>query len=186
MKAIQSLMREHAAIAACCERFESEIDAIVRRFEVDAVALDHLLRFFEKEVDGHHQEKEERIFMPRLLARASGAEVQALRAMFHDHCAQRRLLAQLRNQIEGIAYGEPNSTAVFVRGARNYLRAQRAHSRWEQSELFPLAARVLGPRDDRAILNGFRRLDELWGTSVEDAERQLAEWLDQRHEPVPA
>jgi hemerythrin-like domain-containing protein len=184
MKALQVLAREHAAIAACCERFEAELDQIVGRCEVDAEALDRLLRFFEVQVDGHHQEKEERIFMPRLLARAAGEDVLLLRSLLDDHGAQRRLLAHMRNQIEGVAYGEPNSVTVLVRAAQRYLRAQREHSRWEQTVLFPAASRILGPRDDRAILNGFRRIDELWGTTVWDAERALTAWLDQRRSLV--
>jgi hemerythrin-like domain-containing protein len=184
MKALQLLAREHAAITACAERFEAEIDDIVNRCEVDAEAVDRLLRFFEVQVDGHHQEKEERIFLPRLLARAAGEDVQLLRALFADHGAQRKLLAHMRNQIEGVTYGEPNSIAVLVRDAKRYLRAQREHSGWEQATLFPMARRILGPRDDRAILNGFRRLDEVWGSAVWDAERALAEWLDQRRSLV--
>ena len=186
MITLKILAREHAAIAACCQRLEAEIDGIVGRCEVDAEALDRLLRFFEEQVDGHHQEKEERIFMPRLLARAAGEEVETLRSLFDDHGAQRKLLAQMRNQIEGVTYGEPNSIAVLVRGARNYLHAQREHSQWELATLFPMAERILSPRDDCAILNGFRRLDEARGSRVWDAQRSLTEWLDQRRSLVPA
>jgi hemerythrin-like domain-containing protein len=99
MRTLQVLAWEHAAIAACCDRFEAEIDAIVIRSEVDAEALDRLLQFFEHEVDGHHQEKEERIFMPRLLSRASGEDVEALRAMFSRPPRAAKLLAHMRNQI---------------------------------------------------------------------------------------
>jgi hemerythrin-like domain-containing protein len=186
MRALQVLATEHAAIAACCARFEAELDAIVGHGEADAEALDRLLTFFEVQVDGHHQEKEERIFLPRLLARASGEDVALLRSLLDDHGAQRKLLAHMRNQIEGVAYGEPNSVAVLVRAAQRYLRAQREHSHWEQTVLFSAARRILGPRDDRAILNGFRRIDELWSTTVWDAERALAEWLDQRRALVSA
>ncbi len=186
MKALQVLTREHAAIAACCARFEAEIDGIIGRCEVDAEALDRLLYFFEVQVDGHHQEKEERIFLPRLLSRAAAEDVRALRALLDDHGEQRKLLAEMRNQIEGVTYGEPNSLAVLVRAAQRYLRAQREHSTWEQAVLFSRAQHILGPRDDRAILNGFRRLDEVWGTSVWDAARALAAWLDQRRSLVAA
>lgn len=186
MKALQVLAKEHAAIAVCCARFEAEVADIVGRRQVDVEALDRLLTFFEVQVDGHHQEKEERIFMPRLLARAAGADVEALRSLFDDHGAQRRVLAHMRNQIEGVSYEEPNSIAVFVRAAKSYLRAQREHTQWEQETLFPMALRILGPRDDRALLNGFRRLDEVWSTSVWGAGRALVEWLDQRRAPVPA
>lgn len=186
MQAIRVLTSEHAAIAACCERFEAEIHGILDKCEVDAEALDRLLQFFEVQVDGHHQEKEERIFLPRLLSRASGEDVISLRELLQDHGEQRKLLAHMRNQIEGVTYGEPNSLAVFVRAAQRYLRAQRDHSTWEQTVLFARAREILGPTDDRAVLNGFRRLDEVWGTSVTAAARALVAWLDQRHSLVAA
>jgi len=186
MKALQVLAAEHAAIADLVERFEAEIDAIVALREVDAEAVDRLLRFFEVQVDGHHQEKEERIFMPRLLARATGEDVLVLRALFHDHGVQRELLARMRAEIEGVAYGDPASLAILVRGAKSYVRFQREHSQWEQKQLFPMALRILDARDDRAILNGFRRLDEVWGTPVENAARSVVEWLDQRRALVAA
>ena len=186
MKALRALTREHAAIAALIDRFEAEIEGSAGAGEIDVEAVERLLSFFEEQVDGHHQEKEERIFFPRLVTRATGEDALAVRWLFEDHGAQRKLLAGMRNQVEGAAYGEPNSLAVLVRMARSYVRAQREHSRWEQAVLFPLARRILAPRDDRAVLNGFRRLDALWGRSVEDAALSVAEWLDQRRSLVPA
>ena len=50
--------------------------------------LDHFergLSFPPDQVDGHQQEKEERIFLPRLLSRASGEDVIALRELLQDH-----------------------------------------------------------------------------------------------------
>lgn len=180
MKALQILARDHAAIARCGERFEDETDAIIGRCAVDPEALDRLLTFFEVQVDGHHQEKEERIFMPRLLTRAPGEDVERLRSLLDDHALQRKLLAHMRTEIEGVTDGVPSSLVALVRVAKHYLRLQREHSHWEQTVLFPMARHILRPRDDRAILNGFRRLDELWGTSVVEAGRALEEWLDQR------
>jgi len=180
MRALQVLAKEHSAIAAACARFSSELETILAGGAVDPEALDRLLAFFEVQVDGHHQEKEERVYLPRLLARAQGEDVLVLRSLLDDHGAQRKLLAHLRNQIDPVAFGEPTALAVLLRGARRYLRAQHEHSQWEQETLFPVARRILQPRDDRALRNGFRRVDELWGTAVWDAERSLAAWLDQR------
>jgi hemerythrin-like domain-containing protein len=184
MRALTVLASEHQAIEGACDLFAREVTALAGQCEIDPEALDRLIAFFEVKVDGHHQDKEERVFLPRLLARVAGKDVQTLRTLIVDHGEQRRLLAQMRNQMEGVTYGEPNSIGVLARCAHSYLRAQREHSRWETRCLFPLAARILGPQDDRALLSGFRRLDELWGTSVWDAERALAEWLEQRHSAV--
>lgn len=186
MQALIVLAREHAAIAALLVRFESEIAAAVRSGGFDGEAVERLLRFFEREVDGHHQEKEERVLLPRLLARAHLAEFATLRTLAQEHTLQRELLARMRGQIEGASYGEPFSLALLVRQAGEYIQHEREHSRWEQRVLFPFARRTLGPADDRALVLGFRRLDELWGAPVWEAACSLAEWLDQRRSLVRA
>lgn len=180
MRTLRILTREHAAIAALIDRFEAEVDRIVALGGADAEAVDRLLLFFETQVDGHHQEKEERVFLPRLLARASGDEERLLRVAIEDHGAQRKLLERMRNQLEGATYGEPNSLAALARGARTYMREQREHACWEQSVLFPLAARILEREDDRTIVDGFRQLDEQWGGLVWEESRAVSEWLDRR------
>ncbi len=185
MRALTVLAREHAAIAALLARFQREIEGLGRG-DIDGEALARLLAFFEREVDGHHQEKEERVLLPRLLARAEGAELEPLRSVCHAHAHQRRRLAHMQNQVDSAAYGEPNSLAVLAREAERYVRCQREHTRWEQGVLFPLARRLLGPADDRALLLGFRRLDEVWGAPVWNAACSLAEWLDQRRSLVLA
>lgn len=186
MQALTILAREHAAIGALVARFESEIATAIQSGEFDGEAVERLLRFFEREVDGHHQDKEERVLLPRLLARVRGSDVATLRGLADEHALQRKLLAHMRNQIEGASYGEPNSLALLVRQARQYIQHQREHSRWEQGVIFALARRVLGPGDDRALVIGFRRLDEVWGAPLWDAACTLAEWLDQRRSLVPA
>jgi hemerythrin-like domain-containing protein len=178
MRALQVLSSEHAVIAACSARLEAELEAIVIRSDVDVGALERLVRFFEEAVDGQHQEKEERIFLPRLFTRAHGRDAAALRTLLDDHGAQRAQLVRLREELDGIERAEPAALPRFVQAGRRYLRLQAEHSRWEQLVLFPFARRILGPSDDRAILNGFRRLDEVWGTTVLGAARALAAGWD--------
>lgn len=186
MQALLTLTREHAAIAALLARFEIEIAESIRCGALDGEAVERLLAFFEREVDGHHQEKEERVLLPRLLARARGVDLATLQSLADEHRLQRKLLAHMRNQIEGASYGEPNSLALLVRQAKGYVQHQREHSRWEQNVVFPLARRTLGPGDDRALMHDFRRIDEVWGAPVWEAACALAEWLDQRRTLVPA
>jgi hemerythrin-like domain-containing protein len=186
MKALTILSREHAAIRALLTRFEAEITQGARSGEFDGEAVDRLLEFCERVIDGHHQEKEERVFLPCLTRRARGSDREVLAALGDEHTLQRKLLSHMRNQIEGASYGEPNSIAVLVRLARNYFQHQREHSRWEQQVLFPLAQRILLAEDDAALLRGFAGLDEALGTTVWEDACSLAEWLDQRRSLVPA
>jgi hemerythrin-like domain-containing protein len=148
MRAIGFLEREHAAITEMIARLEAEI-ATLERGEVDGEGVERLLAFFEHEVDGRHQEKEERIFLPRLVTRAQGEDAVLAQLALQDHAAERTLLALMRTNVEGASYGEPNCIAAVARAARRYVHHLRAHSSWEQEVIFPLARWILTAQDDR-------------------------------------
>ncbi|MSR63506.1 MAG: hypothetical protein EXS08_13775 [Planctomycetes bacterium] len=186
MNPLRELLREHAAIRALTARFEFEATLGETQGAIDGEAVGRLLHFFEHELDGHHQEKEERILLPRLVAHARGRELDLVLHLGQDHARQRAVLAHLANQLESASWGEPNSLRVLAREARRFVRLQQQHSRWEQHEIFSLARRWLTPDDERAIASDFRRLDEARGGSVWDAACALAAWLDQRRAFVPA
>jgi len=186
MRAIAELAREHAAIGALVARFEQEVRAIARGMELDPEAIDRLIGFFEQEVDGYHQEKEEDLLLPRLRLRAGAPDLALLATLTHEHTCQRRVLASMRAQVEGVTYGEPIAMGMLGREARRYVNHQRAHSRWEQLVVFPFAQRLLRPEDDVFLLGAFQARDEVRGTTLWDAACSLAEWLDQRRETMPA
>jgi len=185
MRALAELAREHAAIGALVTRFEQEVAALVRGMDLDPEAIDRLIGFFEHEVDGHHQEKEEDLLLPRLRLRAGAGDLAILRTLTHEHNSQRHVLTGMRAQVEGVTYGEPISMGVLVREARRYVNHQRAHSRWEQLVVFPFARRLLLPADDEFLWLAFRERDEIRGATLWDEACSLAEWLDQRRATVP-
>ena len=186
MKTIDDLRSEHDAIGQMIDRFEAEIEAAVECGVIDADAIDQLLVFFEEQVDRHHHGKQERVLFPRLLTRAHGQEAELVRPLIYDYASEREMLALMRCELEAASYGEPNSLAALVRQGRRFVARQRRCSCYEETVVFPLAARVLSPRDDAALGNGFRRLDGLWKKSVARAACSLGEWLDQRGPLVPA
>lgn len=186
MKTLDVLAREHRIIESMALRFEAELARSARGDEVDAEALERLLGFFEHEVDGHHQEKEERVFLPRLLLRAPPEEARGLRALLDEHRAQRALLEGMRAQLEGVTYGDGGALDALLHGAKRYLAVQREHSRWEGARLFPLARRHLSRRDDHALWRGFRRLEASHGHALWDAAEALGEWLERRRASAAA
>ena len=186
MESIAELTREHEAIRSVLEPFAWSLDRAELEGQIDAESVERVLGFLEREVDGHHQEKEERALLSRVLERVQGADLARARVAFREHVDERKLLALMRNNLEGACYGEPNCVRAVVRHARRYVSTQREHLEWEQRVLFPLAERTLGPAEDRAIVHAFRELDELWGSTVQDAALRLHAWLDQHTSLVPA
>ena len=178
MRVLNVLAREHQAIARVVDRLDGELDSVTRRGTLDTEVFERLLEFLEPAVDGHHQESQERVLLPRLLARATCAEdADRARMLLHDHAAQRTFLALLRDNFEGAGYGDPT---CLVPVARQYVRLQREHTRWERRLLFPLARRMLGRTDDLELLVELRRLDQAWGATVIATASELEDWLDQR------
>lgn len=178
MQALVVMGREHEAIARIVARLEDVIEAAATSATIDGETLVRLIDFFEREVDGHHQEKEERVLLPRMRLRSSGDDALLVETLLADHGAERVLLGSLRENLEGAAYGEPGSTAAVVSTARAYIEHQRLHSSWENTVVFPLARRCLSPLDDQEILAEFRRLDLERGSSVVLAATALEDWLD--------
>ena len=179
MKAIHELRLEHEAIAGILERFERRIDDAERNLEVDREVIQRLLEFFEHAVDGQHQEKEERIFLPCLMRRVTGQNAHVDK-LFREHLEDRKLLAMMRNNLEGACHGEPNCIDVLVRYGRLYVVHERKHARWEETVLVTMAERILTAEDDREILQGFQHIDELGNSTVCVAAYRVSSWLDLR------
>lgn len=180
MKTLIVLAREHEAIERIVTRLEHELDTLTRTGELDGEALQRMLEFFEQAVDGHHQESEERVLLPRLLLRAQGDEAALVRSLLRDHGEQRTFLGILRDNLEGAAYGEPGCRAAVARFGRLYIAHHREHSQWEHTTLFALAKKLLDEEDDLTALRELARLDRDWGSSVVAVARDLEAWLDQR------
>jgi hemerythrin-like domain-containing protein len=180
MKALDWMACEHEAIAVMLARLEAELGELGRSGELDVEAFERLLSFSEGRVDGHHQENEERVFLPRLMARAGGEDSVLARAVSAEHHAERHLLALMRSNLEGATYGEPGSLAVVAHHAQRYVQHQRRHARWESTTIFALARRVLTDEDDLAIVAGFRALERERRGSVVGAAEELRAWLEQR------
>jgi len=119
------------------------------------------------------------VLLPCVTLRAEDEDGILAATLLADHGAERELLASMRRELEGAAYGEASCTAALVDLARRYIGHQREHSRWESTVVFPLAGRCLTRSDDLALLAEFRRLDLAFGSSVVHAACALEDWLGQ-------
>jgi hemerythrin-like domain-containing protein len=181
MKGLEWLAREHEAIHTIVARLEVELGELGQSGELDVEAFERLLAFFEQRVDGHHQENEERVFLPLLAVRAEDGDMNLVRAASAEHRLERERLERLRAQLEGAAYGEAGALGVILHEARRYARRHRQHARWEAEVLFPIALRTFTPEDDTTLVAGFRALEHELGGSVIGAAAALGRWLDARH-----
>lgn len=159
MRAIRTLCEEHQALREVLCALERILDCQLEHDRLEAdLALD-VLQWLERCIDGLHQDREELGLFPRLVERASDPAREVLGELMRWHEEERRRLGEMRERIEGAAYGDGFCRDAFTVAARAYIEIQRRHSTVEDARLLPLAERVLTPGDDALILAEYERLE---------------------------
>ena len=136
-------------LAACHERIQDQIDTLDRLLvhlaahgcdEQATRAAANVMRYFDTAGEHHHEDEEVDLF-PLLEAQSPGAAslTERLRA---DHANMRALWHTLRVQLSAIAEGTSKQLDPTLVDA--FARLYRDHIALEESELLPLAERVLG------------------------------------------
>ena len=141
-------------LAACHTRVEKQCQTLTRlephltAHGSDAAAREAasaVMRYFDTAARHHHADEEQDLF-PALLEAMAGSDAVCIqdltRALVTEHRQLEARWSALREKLDAIADGEvvaltPEEVADFVAG-------YRAHIHKEDTELLPMAARLLG------------------------------------------
>ena len=147
-----------AALVACHERIAKQL-AILERLPAhmhahgaDAEAqraATGVIRYFDTSAPHHHADEEVDLF-PRMATRAIEGDVRTVSVLTselrEEHVAMDEAWERLRPSVAAIAAG--NSAEV---DATNFIARYRDHMAREESDLFPLAKKLLMAEDLRAM-----------------------------------
>jgi hemerythrin-like domain-containing protein len=105
-------------------------------------------RYFDTAARDHHADEEEDLF-PALLEAMAGSDAVCLRALTDGLVAEHRLLEarwhQLREVLTQISQGQP--VELPASQVQDFVDAYAAHIEKEDTELLPMAARLLSDAD---------------------------------------
>ncbi len=158
MKTIEILEREHEWIGWMDECLEALV-ASAQAEDLLPEAAYELLSLYESFADGRHQDKEEGVLFPELLAAASDQDCEVLRKLLSDHGAERRHMVAMRGNVLGAVHGQSANVQGFVREASAYLSLHRGHMLRESEILLPMVARLLMPGADERAAEGFAAVE---------------------------
>lgn len=151
---LELLLACHDRITARCETLARLVDYLPAH-GVDASlceAAKSIVRYFDTSALHHHQDEELDLF-PALRGAARGAAAEWIAfltaALTCEHDELRIAWQSLRGPLAAIASGQPapfNDVAVFA-----FIALYSRHVERENSELLPLAARILSPAARRDL-----------------------------------
>lgn len=141
-------------LSACHGRVERQCQTLLRLVPYLAAngpdqaareAAQNVMRYFDTSARHHHADEEEDLF-PALLRSAPDAELARLRALIDvllgQHRELERIWGKLRSKLEDI--GLETKPGLDADEVGRMVELYRSHIAREESELLPLAARLLG------------------------------------------
>ncbi len=157
-----------AALSACHRRIEKQLATLIRlqkhltRHVCDDEAIAAaagILRYFLEAAPNHHADEEADLF-PRVLraAQATADHAHAYELVSHllvEHRDMAILWSRVREALEKLKPGEAGNLDMEL--CKTLTRDYASHIEREDSQLLPLAARILAPGELEAVGNAMAR-----------------------------
>lgn len=157
--ATQNLMDEHRVIErmlkilnVACEKLE--IGEKVSP-EVFAKAIDFVRTF----ADGCHHGKEEDTLFPMVEKHGLPRDRGPTGVMMMEHEQGRKYIRGLAEAVEKYSKGDKAVERAILENARGYVSLLSRHIPKEDTILYPLADRMLGPDEQRELLEKFEKIE---------------------------
>jgi hemerythrin-like domain-containing protein len=153
-RAIALIKDEHRSLAAVVHALQFLTKQALAGEKLSQTLLDaiahYLLHFPEKK---HHPAEDRWLFAPIRQATQEGGEV--LDALEAEHAAGDVREQKLMAVLKGFAAAEPGSAENLHAAVEEYAKFYWAHMATEETEVLPLAERVLTEADWEAAVEGF-------------------------------
>jgi hemerythrin-like domain-containing protein len=161
MDALQSLGRDHRLIARVLDAFETFVGYVEADIPVERFDLQRFVAFFQDYGDLYHHSKEESLLFPELVTAGVSWNDDPLARLRREHDQEHYLLSSLEHSgLRGDAWSV-DERLCFLNIAKEFLSFQRAHMRFENTEVYPLAERVLSELARARLTRDLGRFDEV-------------------------
>ena len=153
--------------------------------QLDAELFGLIFDYIEHYVERVHEPKEEAFLYRAVLNRSSEGN-QMIAEFQREHAATPEAVARLRTHLKAVASDNREGFAAFQIAVEEYISMMRRHIMKEESDLFPLARKILTDVDWNEINTAFADThDPLFGESTRAEFRALmSRIVNQAPEPI--
>jgi hemerythrin-like domain-containing protein len=156
MKSTTLLMEDHKIILRVLKVVEAMAANVEGGDKIVADDVKDILTFLEGFGDRLHQDREESILFPALLAGRGQQHYKELCHLTFEHNRQRFLAEGLQDSAIG------RNSKEFVYCARRMVEVLREHIQDEETTLFPLVDATISPATDETVVRDMKAHQEQW------------------------
>ncbi len=145
VEVLRQLREEHRNIARILNALEHQLAIFDRGEQPDYDVLAAVAEYFAGFPERCHHPKEDLIF--RKLKKKDPAAAEAIGDLEVEHEELAGLAGHFQEAVQNVLEQVEVPRKAFDAVLRHFIRDQRRHMQMEEEIIFPLALRVLGPRD---------------------------------------
>lgn len=178
MTPTEILKHEHQIVLLVLKGGEREGTAARKTGACDVSTVEKMVDFFKTFVDRCHHAKEERYLFPALERHGVAKEGGPIGVMLAEHEEGRGHVRAIAAALPGLKPGHPDAAAAVADHLLAYATLLRAHIDKEDNVLYPMADRLLTPKERRDMVKAFDQVEaEEIGEGVHEKYHQLAHEL---------
>ncbi len=180
MEATDILMGEHRLIERVLSALEKQNLRMLAGSKVRLGFFQDASAFFRNFVDGCHQRKEEESFFMAMVDAGLSNQTGPIAIMHAEHEQCRAYSRAMEKAARALERGDAAARDALTRNAQEYIALLRQHIRREDEFLFPMAARLIPPPQQKELAVEIKRIErEEIGAGVREKYHRLAEAMEQ-------
>jgi hemerythrin-like domain-containing protein len=181
MKPTQILEHEHEVILRVLQVAEDEVRRMDESGTLREQKIEQIVDFLRNFADRCHHAKEEKRLFVFMQERGMSAEHGPIAVMLAEHEQGREYARAIISGLEQARNGNTSGVKQVRDNLAAYIVHLRQHIYKENNILFPMAARMMTPADEAALLEDFERIErEDVGEGVHEKYHHLAEELTEQ------
>ncbi len=182
MTPAEQLKEEHEGILLMLRILEKVAARLEAKERVDPAHPERIVEFLRVFADKCHHGKEEDLLFPALEKAGIPRERGPIGVMLAEHEQGRGYIRGMSEALERNRKGDPTGLADYAKHARDYIALLTQHIHKENSVLFPMGDRVLSPKTQEDLVEGFEKIEvERIGEGTHEEFHRLLQHLQEAY-----
>jgi len=160
ISATENLKEEHRIIERMLRILNVACEKLEKGQDVSPEVFKKTIDFIRTFADGCHHGKEEDTLFPMVEKHGIPRQGGPTGVMLLEHDQGRKFMRAFAEAVEKYEKGDKTAKQAIIQNARGYTQLLAQHIPKEDDILYPLADKMLGPSEQKALLKKFEKIEK--------------------------